>query len=206
MAETRYGGYQGIYQWVIDKLPGFDLAGNAPHLGLTDNGDGSVTVNFFNRDYLVDAAGVRPLDGWPAGVVHCSLVAHYAMSAGRGEPSQDFVPLEALSGTLPGSGSSYRREAVIGPLLRRFADDSAGLETAVAGLGGRSEGRDPSGGLSWIFYPFPKVPLRLIYHEADDEFEAEFRILHERRSINFMEFEALAFMSGLLVDELCRED
>lgn len=205
MAELKKSGYESIYQWVTEKLPGFDLAGNAGPLGLNDNGDGSVTVNFFNRPYIVEASGVRPADGGPAGINHLSLAAHYAMSSGRGEPSLEFVPLGLLSGAVSGSWSSYGREAVTAPLVRRFGDDLAGLESAIARLGGRPEGRSPSGGWSWLLFPVPKVPLRLIYHEADDEFEAEFRILYDRRGKDFMEFEALAFMGGILVGDLCRE-
>lgn len=205
MAELKMSGYEGIYKWVAAKLPGFDLAKNAAPLGLIDNGDGSVVVNFFNRDYIVEAAGARPADGRPAGINHLSLVAHYAMSPGRGEPLMDFVPLELLSGTVSGSWGGYKREGISTPLVRRFGADQAGLKAAIARLGGREEEQSPSGGRAWVFFPVPKVPLRLIYHEADDEFEAEFRILYDRRSIDFMEYEALGFLGGILVADLCRE-
>lgn len=205
MASGKKSGYEGIYQWVVGGLKGFDLAGNAPHLGLQTDDDGSVRVNFFNREYLVNADGARPVDGQPVGINHRSVVAHYAMSPGRGEPSLEFVSLDKKSGTVSGSQSAFQRESVSNPLVRKFGADQPALEAAVARIGGQPTGRSESGGWSWLFFPFPKMPLKLIYHEADEEFEAEFRILYDNRCTDFMEFEAVAFVGGLLVEELLGE-
>jgi len=202
MATEKKNGYEGIYLWVVEKLAGFDLTGNAPHLGLKANDDGSVQVNFLNREYQVNSDGAKPLDGRPVGITHLSVVAHYAMSSGRGEPSLEFVSLDKKSGTVSGSQGSFQRESVSNPLVRKFGADQPALEAAVARIGGRPEGRSESGGWSWLFFPFPKMPLKLIYHEADEEFEAEFRLLYDNRCTDFMEFEAVAFVGGILVDEL----
>lgn len=202
MTSEKKNGYEGIYQWVVAGLVGFDLAGNAPHLGLEPNDDGSVRVNFLNREYLVKADGAYPTDGKPVGVNHRSVVAHYAMSPGRGEPSLEFVSLAKKSGTVSGSQSAFLRESVSNPLARKFGEDQPALEAAVARIGGQPAGRDESGGQAWIFFPFPKMPLKLVYHEADEEFEAEFRLLYDSRCTDFMEFEAVAFVGGILVEEL----
>ena len=39
---------------------------------------------------------------------------------------------------------------------------------------------------------------------ADEEFGAEFSILYDRKGPEFLGFEALAFLGGLLVDQLVR--
>lgn len=206
MASEKKNGYEGIYQWVVEGLAGFDLVGNAPHLGLEANDDGSVRVNFLNREYLVKADGAYAADGKPAGINHRSVVAHYAMSPGRGEPSLEFVSLSKKSGTVSASQSAFQRESVSNPLRRKFETDQPALEAAVARIGGQTAGRDESGGLAWVFFPFPKLPLKLVYHEADEEFEAEFRLLYDSRCTDFMEFEAVAFVGGLLVEELLGQD
>ncbi|MDR3038839.1 MAG: DUF3786 domain-containing protein [Candidatus Adiutrix sp.] len=205
-----FGGYEQIYQWQAAKLADCDLAGHASRLGLAMAGPDLVRVRFFGRDYLVDPGGVRPADGGPAGINHLSLVAHYTLSRGRGEPAYEFVPLGRLSGPVPGRSSpagrdTFDREVVDRALARRFDHDPEGLAAAAARLEGRDRGRDPSGGRAWLFHPFPKVPLKLIHHEADEEFEAGYRLLFDTSATAFMEFEALGFLAGLFQREMCAE-
>ncbi|MDR1044329.1 MAG: DUF3786 domain-containing protein [Candidatus Adiutrix sp.] len=202
MAAVNQGAYEGLYQWVIEKLPGRDLAANAGRLGLRVQPDGGVIVRLLARDYRVDQKGAAAVDGLPAGLTRLSLAASYALSQALAEASGDFLPLRRLSGLVEGRGS-YDREAVSRPLERRFGEDVPALEEAVRRLEGRDEGRDLSGARSFIFYPLPRLPLRLLFHEADEEFPAEFRLLFPVNATEFMDFEALAFLAGALVADLC---
>ncbi|MDR2455310.1 MAG: DUF3786 domain-containing protein [Deltaproteobacteria bacterium] len=196
-------GYEKIYDWVAEELPGFDLAANAPHLGLKTTEDGAVVVPLLTREFRVDQTGAAPLDGLPAHFNRRSLAAHYAMSPGRGEPAMDFVKLSFLSGVPIGTGfGSFNKESITSPLVRRFGDDFGALEAAVRRLGGSPDGSDSSLGHAWIIYAFPKIPLRLVYQPADEEFEAEFTLLYDRKAVDFMQFEALGFLSGILVSDL----
>lgn len=200
---AKPGGYEQIYLGLVKSLAGFDLAGNARPLGLAAEPDGTVRVRFFGRDYLVDRGGARPVDGRAVGVNHLSLVVHYALSPGRGEASGQFLPLRRMTGLVEGQGS-FEQDAVSRPLIKRFADDRPALEAAVARLEGAYAGPDESGGLSWLFRPFPKIPLKLVLHPADEEFPAEFRLLFDSSATAFMEFEALGFLAGVFVDEMCQ--
>ncbi|MDR2946178.1 MAG: DUF3786 domain-containing protein [Candidatus Adiutrix sp.] len=201
MAE-KMSGYRRIYVDLAGEMAGFDLAANAPHVGLAVT-EGGVTVDFFRRLYRADATGVRPLDGGPAGDNHLSLIAHYAMSPGRGEPSGHFLPLGRLSGMIEGR-NSFERSMVNGSLGRTFGNDSAALAVAAEALGGLDAGLEQSsGGRAWLFWPFPKVPMKLLFFEADDEFPAEYRLLFDSRATDFLEFEALGFLTGVFIREMC---
>ncbi|MDL2260307.1 DUF3786 domain-containing protein [Deltaproteobacteria bacterium OttesenSCG-928-K17] len=199
--DQEKNGYAQIYLGLVKKLGRVDLTANAHNLGLKANDDGSVNIKFFGREYKVDNEGVWPLDGRLTGVNHLSLVAHYAMSQGLGEPSGQFLPLRRLTGMVEGQ-NTYERDAVATPLARKFGDQPA-LESAIARIGGHPAGRDASGALGWIFHAFPKVVLKLLYHEADDEFPAEYRLLFDSAATRFVEFEALGFLAGIFVRELC---
>lgn len=195
-----FSGYEGIYEWVRGHLAAADLAACAPRLGLELADDGRVRVNFFGREYLVDNGGVTAADGLPARVNHLSLVGHYAMSQGRGEPGGEFVSLTRLSGVMD-TGASFGRSRSV-ELNRKFGRDLAALARRAASLGGAAQAEDASGGLAWIFHPFPKIPLKLIHHPADEEFEAEYQLLFDRSATAFMVFEALGFLSGVFVYEM----
>ncbi len=202
MAQKVGSGYEGIYLDLAGRLADFDLAGNAPHLGLRVTSRGEVAVRFFARDYLVDGRGVRPLDGGPVGVNHLSLVAHYAMSPGRGEPEGRFLPLGRMTGLVEGR-DTFARDGLERPLVREFGGDLPALSAAALRLEGEPLPGDPSGALAWLFRPFPKVPLKLLHHPADEEFPAEFRLLFDADATRFMEFEALGFLCGVFLAEMC---
>ncbi len=200
-AKSPFSGYEGIYRWVRERLADCDLAAGARHLGLAVEADGSVRVRFLARDYRVTRAGVEPLDGRPAEVNHLSLVGHYAASPGRGEPAGEFLGLARLAGPMAGR-KSFGEDDFLRPLHRAFDGDLPALAAAAARLEGTPVARPPAGGRAWLFRPFPKVLTQLMYHEADGEFPAEFRLLFDAAAPRFMEFEALGFLSGVLVRDL----
>jgi hypothetical protein len=206
-ARTQKNGYEKIYDWVAGSLPGFDLAANADHLGLTVRpGGGGVTVPFMGRDFLVTGEGASPLDGLPTGFNQKSLAAHYAMSSGRSTPRYDFVKLSSMTGILAGTGfGDFAKDAISKPLVRCFGQDLEALEKAVARIGGRKDPASSGPVHGYIFEAFPRIPLKLVFEEGDEDFEPEFMILYDRTGLDYMEFEALAFLGGVLIQELMRD-
>ncbi|MDR0621233.1 MAG: DUF3786 domain-containing protein [Deltaproteobacteria bacterium] len=196
-------GYEKIYDWVAESLVGFDLEANAEPLGLAPHPDGGVVVRFFERDYLVENGGAKVLDGKPTSFNHLSLVAHYAMSKGRSAASGDFVKLSVLSGVPAGTGQgAFDRDAISKPLARKYGRDPEALERAVLRIGGRVVPGARSQTREYVFDAFPRIPLKLVFEEPDEEFGPEFRIMYDSRSGDYMEFEALAFLGGILMKEL----
>jgi hypothetical protein len=201
--DSQKSGYEKIYDWVAESLNNADLAANAGPLGLEPWPDGGVVVNLFGRKYLVDNKGVRALDGLPTSFNHLSLAGHYAMSQGRRPASNDFVKLSALSGLPAGTGQgTFDRDAISKPLARRFGHDPDGLEKVALKIGGRVELRVPGQVSKYIFEPFPRIPIKLVFEEPDEEYDPEFLILYDSSCSDYMEFEALAFLGGVLMKEL----
>lgn len=54
----------------------------------------------------------------------------------------------------------------------------------------------------WHFQALPKVGLKLIHYEADDEYPVDFKYLFDRRAVDFLAYECLAFMIGCFNYEL----
>lgn len=197
-------GYEQIYDWVCGDLAKANLAECAPRLGLKMDENSRVIVPFFGRDYLVDNSGVTTADGRPAEFTYLSVIGHYAMSQGHGEPAGHFLPMWRLSGTVE-TGGSFECSAISNPLNRRFGNNLEALHAKALSLGGEAVKSEPSGGLAWVFHPFPKVAMKLFHQPADDEFEADYQVLFDITAPNFMQFEALAFVAGIFVDEMSAE-
>jgi hypothetical protein len=101
------------------------------------------------------------------------------------------------------SGLPAQSRLMNAPLEKYFGKDYAKFGEAAAKLGGIEE--EAQGGKhSWKFDVLPKIPLKLVYYEADEDFPAEIQIMLDTTAIRFLEFECLAFLVGCFVRALIK--
>jgi hypothetical protein len=197
----KVGGYETIYQDLVDALKSINLADNAKSLGLACNQSGQVKIAFLGRTYLLGTDGVHTMDGQEVATAHGSVLAGYLLNGGSGEPVGKFVPLDSLTGLVP-----TRRSYVYNSLesrLARYADkNQTRFHEAIINLNGKPGGEVGSGGKSWIFDLLPKIPVQLIFYSGDDEFPSEARLLFDLTAVNFLEFEFLAVLATIFVEEI----
>jgi hypothetical protein len=189
------GGYDSIYLGLISKLSDIDLQESADRLGL-EYIDGSVRVCFLKREYRISSDGAEPLDGQPVNVNNRSVLLHYLLSKGQGNPENSYIPFESIPRMIGGLHSQSRLMNT--PLERYFENDYIRFSEAAVKLGGLEE-ELTAGKHLWRFDILPKIPLKLAFYEADDDFPAEIQIMLDRTAIQFMEFECLAFLVGCFV-------
>ena len=89
------------------------------------------------------------------------------------------------------------------PLIREFGDDYEEFQRAARKLGGVLENVSSGGGHGWNFQVLPKILVRLVFYEADDEFPADIQLFFDRSARRFLEFECLAFLTGCFINDLC---
>jgi hypothetical protein len=106
-----------------------------------------------------------------------------------------------MTGMIEGQ-KTFDKGMMVKPLLREFGDDYDKFQSAALQLGGVPEGASSDGGQRWIFEVLPKIPVRLVFYQADDEFPADIQMLFDRSALRFMEFECLAFLSGCFTKAL----
>lgn len=188
------------YNNQMDALKGADLAAQAPAMGLAVDAEGRVPVKFFERDYLVTNSGVEAVGGHPTTMDHKSVIAHYLMSKGSGELTGEYVPIGRLTGMVQ-TGANPSGD-LTQPLTERFGDKYEAFTEAARQIGGRHEGRSPSGGEAWLFQPLPKLPIQVVFFEADDEFPAEVKVMFDLSATKFVSYECLELMEIVLVVEL----
>ena len=177
------GGYDSIYLGLITKLSECDFHECAERLG---------------PEYV---DGVEPLDGHPVNVNTRSVLLYYLLSKGQGDPEGSYVLFEAIPRMISGISAQSRLMNV--PLERHFGNDYAKFSDEALRLGGIEEepgvGKHP-----WRFNVLPKIPLKIVFYEADDEFPATIQIMLDRTAPRFLKFESLAFMVGLFVRALIK--
>lgn len=125
------------------------------------------------------------------------LILHYLLGVGAEKPSGRWIAYREI----PGASfyfSAFVKRAV-DPLKKVFGGNVAGFKKAAGKLGGADIGTGDAG---FEFAVFPKVPLRLILWEGDDEFGPEANILFDEAAGRIFSPEDAAWLAGMLVYRL----
>jgi len=194
------GGYDSIYLGLITKLSEFDFQESAERLGL-EYVDGGIQVCFLKREYRITLDGVESLDGQPVNANNGSVLLYYLLSNGRGDPEISYVLFECIPRMISGLG--FQNRMMGRPLERKFGNDYVKFSEAAVNLGGIEE-ESQMGKHLWKFNVLPKIPLKIVFYEADDEFPTNIQIMLDKTALQFLEFECLAFMVGCFVRALIK--
>jgi hypothetical protein len=186
----------------LENLAAVDIKAQAEAMGLELDGTGKAArARFLGRDYLVSNEGVLDPAKRNVTVDTTSVLAHYMASRGRGEVSAEFVPIGRLTGIATGSGMSPS-EQLSKPLGDKFGSDYEAFRKAALALGAEHVGLSQAGAQAYVFGDLPKLPVRVEFFEADDEFDAEIKVLFSSNATNFVMYEVLELAIMCLVVSL----
>lgn len=195
--------YDVIYEALLPKLAECNLAESAARFNLPIDSDGQITINFFKRDYHITNTGVIPVDGKPVNINNRSILIHYVLSQGTGEPVYSFNPLSRMTNMFT-SGDTGKASMMDAPLIKTFGDDINKLDETIVKLGGKPELSKEPYSRCWLVEVLPKIPVKIIYREADEDFPVEIQTQFDESAPEFLEFECLAFLCGCLVRALIK--
>ncbi len=131
------------------------------------------------------------------------LVIRYLLSAGDEPLRNAWVPYREFKDGA--QFASYIKTNIEDRLARRFAGQRALLQERIQAIGGnmyRSESRPD---VAAALYPFPKVPLLLIFWDKDEEFDASLQFLFDRSAASYLDMEALAVLLEYTCQKLIGE-
>ena len=86
----------------------------------------------------------------------------------------------------------------------KFANDYSGrvheLEERCRRVGGKYE--KSIGDTAWTFFPFPEIPIKLVFWEKDEEFPAQIRVFVHENATDYVHYEAVSFMIADLFQKI----
>ena len=185
----------------VTSTPEAELAAQAQVMGLAASAEGQFIAKFFNRDYLISPQGITASDGEITGPLHQGLLASYFLSKGRAQLQGEYLPINRLTG-ISGMGDNSPNDKIIAPLATHFGNKYTAFTEAATKIGGQHQGLSQSGGESWLFPDLAFLPVQIIFFEADEEFEAEVKVLFDASAPIFVAYEILELMEMILVGEL----
>lgn len=188
-----------FYLKQVDRM---DFAPISDRLGVRVE-NRTATVPVFGQPYRVSSERICRSDGRPADYTTTVIVCRYLLQCPGFDPAEE-------------RWQSFKDFPDAAPLVGYF---TANVEQVIAGhfsgrldrLRGGAEhlgGQQPAMQLSYDFFSIiralPRVPILLLFNEADDEFPAQSSVLFENRARHYLDMECLAMVGSLLVERLIR--
>jgi hypothetical protein len=156
-----------------------------------------VMVPFFGKPYRVSTKGVSDPSGKQPPLEISVVLCRYLLLYPKTNPIDDqWVSYRDFKDS--GPLTKFFLNAVEQPVANHFSGRLDELKASCDLLGGYQPFIELSYELSAQFNPLPKIPLLLLYNDADDEFPAHCSILFERRAEKYLDAECLAILGMLL--------
>ena len=194
--------FDKTYEHYINKIAALDFAAIAVDLGVKTDGE-TVTIPFFNTLYSVTRDGVKTPDGSPAsfgvGVVLCNYLIQCPDDTPRDDEwysYKDFKNAAPLVGTFANT--------VERPIAENFSGRLSDLEKAGRILGGIEPAANFPHDLNLLIQALPRIPMLLLFNDADEEFPADCKVLFEKRAESYLDMECVAIIGMLLAEFLRR--
>ena len=198
--ETNESVYNKTYRFYLEQLKTMNFDGKEEILGITLEGR-DVLVPYFGQSIRYTADGLKDMDGQRPDFSDCVVICRYLIMCPLFEPSQkDWVAFRDF----PDAGplTVFWADTVEGALANRFSGCVDDLKQCSDDLKGEIPDMDISCDLARCFTPLPKVPLLLVFNDADDAFPAAVSLLFEKRASTYLDGESQAILGHMLTDRL----
>ena len=187
-----------------EKVAPLDLASVAPGIGARcgeENGRPFLNMKYFGHNLQVFKDEVRYPEGVEANPWDAILLYNYIASQGGVEPTGTWITFQSLPNSVSKTKTLKRLE---GELAAHFAGKQRQLEEAAARLGTEPVRTAGDADLQLVFHPLPKVPVLLLFWEADQEedFPAQVHFLFDGSVSDYLDLESLLFLVEQLADRL----
>lgn len=187
-----------------DKIGGLDLPELAEKSGAEylPGPPERLRVPLFGSPYLVGKEEVVEESGANPSVWVKVFLLIYSTRANGNPPAGKWAAFREL----PNSVSKAKQfEETAGRLARRFEGKPEELREAALRLSGE-EIEAESADLAFIFKALPGVPLQLLFWDGDEDFEARVTILLDKDVLDYLDQEAIVFLTEAMAALLLGED
>ena len=198
-------GYEKTYDWVVKLLGDCDFEDSARRLDLGLISGDEVSVDFLGRTYLVGRRGVSLAEEkipWSIdyeGFEHNlkSALGYYVLSEANLDPVDDYCVITSFSKGVFREGDEG--DIFNNPLGRVYGADYRKFRGVAEMLGMAEEESRPNLKYTWRYRILPKIPIKIVYYEGDDEYPTKLQLLYDKTAILFYKFEPLSVLNGCFV-------
>ena len=189
--------FEETYENYLSQIGEIDLAAAAGILGFEIEGD-RARIACFNRSYWIGSQGIHDKEGHIPYFSVCVLLCKYLLMCPPAIPDDhDLATFKDFKDAAPlvhFFSSSIQKE-----IEQRFAGAPTALEKACRELGGEVYTADLAYQIKYRFQGLPRVPVYLLFNDAEEGFGAQCTLLFEKSVASFLDMESVAMLAGALV-------
>ena len=192
--------FEKTYKYYIAQVAEIDFKPIEQKLGVHAEGN-DVTIPLFGKPHKVSENGITNPEGKQPSLDICVILCKYLLLCPDVYPKEkEWVSFRDLKNS--GPLTSYFANDVERAIAACFAGRLDDLKETSKLLGGYLPDIEVTYDLSMQFDALPRVPVMLLFNDADDEFPAKSSVLFERRAEKYLDAECLAMVGRLLFTSL----
>ena len=160
-------------------------------------GDGGFRIPFFNRRYTVMPSSIEDQRGRAPNHAVAVTLCQYLLLCPR-TPTNDptLVTYKDFRDAAPYAGGFFTNAEL--PIARGFTGKAASLESACLDLGGERFQIEAAYQLAFRFQALPRLPIYLLFNDADDTFPAGCTLLFQKDAADYLDMECIAMVGSIL--------
>jgi len=192
--------FEETYQNYLSRIEGLDFKKIADRLGAELVGE-ELIVPFFGKPHRISTGGIFEPSGGRPNFSVCVILSKYLLLCPKHDPvEKDWVSFRNFKDSAPFAGAFVNYTEA--PLADYYSGRLKDLETAGRKINGHPPAAAFSYDLCLQFYALPKIPVLLLFNDADEEFPAQCAVLFQRSAENYIDMECLAMVGMLLFEYL----
>lgn len=186
------------------KVASLDLAAQAARLGAEygeEDGRPYLRFSYFGQPVQVFKDEIRYAPAAAPNPWDAILLYNYLASQGNRPPQGRWVKFENLPNSISKAKTLHRLER---DLAAAFAGRTPELQARALALGATPATLNLQADLQVIFTPLPRLPVLLIFRDAEPEegFAAQAEFLFDSGVLEYLDLESLLFLVERLLDHL----
>ncbi|MBT3312026.1 MAG: DUF3786 domain-containing protein [Desulfobacterales bacterium] len=205
---------QDAFEWAREKASSMDIADLPERIGgqLLKSGDKIILeLPYFTGSVLITNENITKKDGSELTRWEKVFLYNHIAQGGSSFPTGKWKGLIEFPNTVSKIKSMVDHVEL--PLIERFKRKTEELIEKATEIGGIiKKDKDQSSGISILFCPLPKVPIKLMFWDIsinDDfgnvDFDPEVKLLFDETIIEHLDIESIMFLSERLKQLLCDE-
>jgi uncharacterized protein (DUF2164 family) len=188
------------YEFYLQQIKDIMLEEIADHLDVEFIAN-KMIIPFLGHSYHISRNGIFDQSGKTPLYPICVVIFKYLLT----NPKIIFLESPWTSykdfkdaGPLIGFFSNDVEKAIV----KQFSGKTAHLNKACETLGGKSADMDISYDVSMQLVALPKIPMLLLFNDADDEFPARCSVLFQKRIESYLDMETVALIGNIFAKML----
>ena len=192
--------FEKTYHYYLDQIFNRIAHLSAERLGILVQ-ENSVIINLLNSSYTVTRDGIIDQSGESPSFDVCVIMLKYLLIDRDNYPQdKNWCSYRDLKDSKP--LIHYFKTNVEDAFIKEFSGKCDQLKKACELLGGIYPQEQFSQDVSIQFNILHRVPVLLLFNDADEEFPASCSVLFERKSENYLDAECLAMVGRFLFESI----